>query len=68
MVLTVNRPRICTNLYDHMAFSIFDLLWVRDFNIEIHVEIDYNTCKEEVDYDDDALDWSERDFYECWTI
>lgn len=33
------------NLYDHTAFSIFDLLWVRDFNMEIHVEIDYCTYK-----------------------
>ena len=27
-------------LYDHMEFSIFDLLWVRDFEIELNVEID----------------------------
>ncbi len=33
------------NLYDHTAFSIFDLLWVRDFNMEIHVEVDYSTYK-----------------------
>ena len=26
------------NLFSHMEFSIFDLLWVRDFNIEIKVE------------------------------
>ena len=25
------------NLFSHLDFSIFDLLWVRDFNIEIHV-------------------------------
>lgn len=28
------------DLYDHMEFSIFDLLWVRDFEIELNVEID----------------------------
>ena len=28
------------NLFEHLEFSIFDLLWVRDFNIEIHVEHD----------------------------
>ena len=33
------------NLYDHTAFSIFDLLWVRDFNMEIHVEVDYSAYK-----------------------
>ena len=31
------------NLYDHTSFSIFDLLWVRDFNVEISVEYDYDT-------------------------
>ena len=29
------------NLYEHTCFSIFDLLWVRDFNVEISVEYDY---------------------------
>ena len=33
------------NLYDHTAFSIFVLLCVRDFNMEIHVEVDYSTYK-----------------------
>ncbi len=28
------------NLWDHTAFSIYDLLWVRDFNIEIKIEYD----------------------------
>lgn len=50
------------NLYTHTTFSIFDLLWVRHFNIEIHVEADYSTYKEK-DCDDD-LDWSKCDFYE----
>ena len=27
-------------LYDHMEFSIFDLLWVREFEIELNVELD----------------------------
>lgn len=28
------------DLYDHMEFSIFDLLWVRDFEIELDIEMD----------------------------
>lgn len=32
------------NLWSHMEiFSIFDLLWVRDFNIELNVECDYSS-------------------------
>lgn len=31
------------NLISHTDFSIFDLLWVRDFSMEINVESDYNT-------------------------
>ncbi len=27
------------DLFEHMEFAIFDLLWVRDFNIELNVEI-----------------------------
>ena len=42
------------NLYDHTAFSIFDLLWVRDFNMEIHVEVDYSTYKPDGNND---IDW-----------
>lgn len=42
------------NLYDHTAFSIFDLLWVRDFNMEIHVEVDYSTYKTDGNND---IDW-----------
>lgn len=49
------------NLFSHMDFSIFDLLWVRDFNIELKVEYDYNTYKME-DYCDD-LDWGKCDFF-----
>lgn len=28
------------NLYDHCYFSLFDLLYVREFNLEVHVEFD----------------------------
>lgn len=49
------------DLFDHMDFSIFDLLWIRDFNIEIKVECDYHTYMKE-DYCDD-LDWGKYDFF-----
>lgn len=48
------------NLYSHLDFSIFDLLWVRDFNIELSLESDYSTFPE--DYSGDDLDWSKYDF------
>ena len=48
------------NLWDHMHFSIFDLLWVRDFSVELFVESSYTTYSG--DYDD--LDWSKYDFYD----
>lgn len=48
------------NLYSHMDFSIFDLLWVRDFNIELSLESDYSTYPE--DYPSTDLDWSRYDF------
>ena len=50
------------NLYSHMDFSIFDLLWVRDFNIELSLESDYSTYPEDNPGDD--LDWSKYDFYD----
>lgn len=50
------------NLFSHLDFSIFDLLWVRDFNIEIHVEYDYHTYKND-DYGDD-LHWDKCDYYD----
>ncbi len=50
------------NLYSHMDFSIFDLLWVRDFNIELSLESDYSTYPK--DTKDDDLDWSNYDFYD----
>lgn len=50
------------NLFSHLDFSIYDLLWVRDFNIEIHVEYDYHTYKND-EYGDD-LDWETCDYFD----
>lgn len=50
------------NLFDHTEFSIFDLLWVRDFNIEVHTKIDTHTYPTE-DWGDD-LDWSKCDYFD----
>lgn len=50
------------NLFSHLDFSIYDLLWVRDFNIEIHVEYDYHTYENE-EYGDD-LDWEKCDYWD----
>ena len=47
------------NLYDHMEFSIFDLLWVRNFNMELSVEASYDSYNG--DYGDD-LDWEKCDY------
>ena len=33
------------NLYDHMNFSIFDFIYVRDFYVEYHLEFNGNTVK-----------------------
>ena len=38
------------NLYEHTAFSIFDLLWVRDFYIDINAESTH--CTGSDDWDD----------------
>lgn len=38
-------------VYDHTSFSIFDLLWVRDFAIEISTEYDYKSYDEETELD-----------------
>ena len=46
------------NLWSHMEFSVYDLLWVRDFNIEISSEIVYETDSD----DGDFLDWDKYDF------
>ena len=50
------------NLFSHHDFSIYDLLWVRDFNIEIHVEYDYHTYENE-EYGDD-LDWGKCEYFD----
>jgi hypothetical protein len=50
------------NLFSHLDFSIYDLLWVRDFNIELHAEIDYHTYKSD-EFGDD-LDWSKCDYFD----
>ena len=48
-------------LFTDMDFSIYDLLWVRDFNIEITTESDYDSyLKDDEKYDD--LDWDKYDF------
>lgn len=46
------------NLYTHTAFSIFDLLWVRDFSIEINAESTLYTGS--TDWDD--IDWMKYDY------
>lgn len=48
------------NLIDHNDFSIFDLLWVRDFSIEITCESKHCTGSE--DWDD--IDWRKCDYYD----
>lgn len=47
------------SLLEYTAFSIFDLLWVRDFNIELWTELDYGTdnCRDDEDPDFDLLDY-----------
>lgn len=35
------------NLFQHMEFSIFDLLWVREFEITVDVSTYYSTGNEE---------------------
>lgn len=47
-------------LLESTYFSIFDLLWVRNFSIEITVETDYDSYDE--DMEGDALDWSKYDY------
>ena len=54
MTKDMHLTRVFHNVYEHMEFSIFDLLWVRDFNIEVSVEVDsssYPTGYEEEDID-----------------
>ena len=50
-------------LFTDMDFSIYDLLWVRDFNIEITTESDYDSYPEgENKYDD--IDWNKGDYFD----
>ena len=48
------------NLICHNDFSFFDILWVRDFSIEITCESTHSTGSEECD----DIDWSESDYYD----
>ena len=50
------------NLFCHMNFSIFDLLWVRDFNLEICAEVDSNTYEDDDSGDD--VDWDKCDYFD----
>ncbi len=50
------------HLFDHTLFSIFDLLWVRDFNFETHIEYDTST-RANMDEGDD-VDWGKKDYYD----
>ena len=50
-------------LFTDMDFSIYDLLRVRNFNIEITTESDYDSYPEgDNKYDD--IDWNKFDYYE----
>lgn len=50
------------NLFSHLDFSIFDLLWVRDFNIEITTETNYHTYPKDEESCDD-IDWGKCDYF-----
>lgn len=43
------------NLWGNLDFSIFDPLWVQNFNVEITVENDYDTLPE--NYIAEDIDW-----------
>ena len=47
------------NLYEHTSFSVLDLLWVRDFYIDINVATTH--CTGSDDWDD--IDWMDFDYY-----
>lgn len=47
------------NLYDHTLFSIFDLLWVREFHIEIGCEVSINPVTDE----EENIDWKKFDYH-----
>lgn len=51
------------HLVQDTDFAIFDLLWVRDFDIEIHGESDYSTYDHDDGYDD-GVDWNKIDYHE----
>ena len=59
MTKDMHLTRVFHNLYDHMEFSIFDLLWVRDFNIEVSVEVDSSSYP--AGYEEEDID-PHRDF------
>ena len=46
------------NLYCHTTFSILDLLWVRDFCIEINAESSHYTGSTDLD----DIDWEKYDY------
>ena len=46
------------NINTHTAFSIFDLLWVRDFYIDINAESSHYTGSD----DCDDIDWKDFDY------
>ena len=46
------------NLYEHTTFSILDLLWVRDFYIDINAESSHYTGSD----DCDDIDWKDFDY------
>lgn len=46
------------NLYEHTSFSILDLLWVRDFYIDINAESSHYTGLD----DCDDIDWEKIDY------
>lgn len=50
------------HLLEFSAFSIFDILWVRDFCVEITLETDYDSYKDGMDGVD--VDWEKLDFYD----
>lgn len=45
------------NLISHLDFSIFDILWVRDFNMEICMESDFSNYNTEEDDEDASSYW-----------
>lgn len=50
------------NLWKHLDFSIYDLLWVREFDIEIEIHKEYRNYNPD-DYEDN-LDWEKADYFD----